>query len=290
MLYQIQLIANNQNQIDQIEEQLTDLGAISISYDAYDDQEIFEPEIGSTPFWQNTQITALFNLDNLDLIDNLKEIFPELTYQIVKDQDWVRAWLDYFQPIKLNPNFWIAAQEHNPKDYGINDGATILRLDPGLAFGTGTHPSTFLCLDYLVNQINLKDKIVYDYGCGSGILGIASALCGAKKVYQTDIDPQALIASKENADKNSVQNQIQIYANPNEAPLVDIIIANILLDPLCNLKNQFEKHLKKDGKLYFAGLLTRQQTIIADYYQNDYFIDQVASKDDWILLQLTPRN
>ena len=164
----------------------------------------------------------------------------------------------------------------------------MLRLDPGLAFGTGTHPSTAMCLNWLVHHGALAGKTIYDYGCGSGILGIAAALLGAKHVWQTDIDPQALTASGENADKNGVRERITLCADPNNAPQVDLLVANILLEPLCALRPQFEKHLRADSEMIFAGLLERQEERIRAAYGDAYHISRADSRDGWILLHLRP--
>lgn len=286
---EITLVAHTDEAIAQIEAALEEAGAIAITYVAADQEEIFEPEVGTTPMWQNTKITGLFSYDAArEEILNALEAALGSAYPLrehwLADSDWTRAWLDYFQPIAINPNFWIAASEHQIHA----ENATVLRLDPGLAFGTGTHPSTYLCLELLANRLNLKNKTVYDYGCGSGILGIAAALLGAQSVYQTDIDPQALTASKDNAIKNKVLDKIVVCADPCDAPAVDVIVANILLEPLCALKPAFERHLKAGSVLYFAGLLARQEAQIRQTYGQDYDIVRLNERDGWILLALTP--
>ena len=288
---ELSLIANSDEEAFLLETALEVAGALSITFQANNEEEIFEPPIGTTPLWQKTKITGLFALDadKKEILATLQSALGEdypILENFVKDSDWVRAWLDYFKPIKFGNNFWVAAHEHI-----INEpNAKILRLDPGLAFGTGTHPSTALCLDFLVNSADLKNKTVYDYGCGSGILGIAAALLGAEKVYQTDIDPQALIASAENAQKNGVLEKIKILNNPNEAPIVNLLIANILLEPLCFLKEQFKKHINKNTELYFAGLLARQEEKIREVYGQEFNIQKIKEKEGWILLQLAISN
>lgn len=284
---ELSLTARSEDEAFLLETALELSGALAITYQAADEEEIFEPPVGTTPLWQSTKVTGLYDID-VDrqsvlaaLHSSLGEEYP-IAEHLVNDSDWVRAWLDYFQPIRFGERFWVAATEHIIED----EQALVLRLDPGLAFGTGTHPSTAMCLNYLVNKADLAGKTVYDYGCGSGILGIAAALVGAKAVYQTDIDPQALIASADNAEKNQVRDKIHLCENPSEAPAVDILIANILLEPLCFLREQFEKHLKPDTLLYFAGLLERQEADIRARYGDAYEIWRADEREGWILLAL----
>lgn len=284
---ELSLTARSEDEAFLLETALELSGALAITYQAADEEEIFEPPVGTTPLWQSTKVTGLYDID-VDrqsvlaaLHNSLSEEYP-IAEHLVNDSDWVRAWLDYFQPIRFGERFWVAATEHIIED----KQALVLRLDPGLAFGTGTHPSTAMCLNYLVNKADLAGKTVYDYGCGSGILGIAAALVGAKAVYQTDIDPQALIASADNAEKNQVRDKIHLCENPSEAPTVDILIANILLEPLCFLREQFEKHLKPDTLLYFAGLLERQEADIRARYGDAYEIWRADEREGWILLAL----
>lgn len=284
---ELSLTAHSEDEAFLLETALELSGALAVTYQAADEEEIFEPPIGSTPLWQSTKVTGLYDL-NADrqavlaaLRSSLGEDYP-IAEHLVKDSDWVRAWLDYFQPIRFGEHFWVAATEHEIED----DNAIVLRLDPGLAFGTGTHPSTAMCLNYLVNKAELQGKTVYDYGCGSGILGIAAALAGAKAVYQTDIDPQALIASADNAKKNHVGEKIHLCANPADAPAVDILIANILLEPLCLLRPQFQQHLQSNTVMYFAGLLERQQADIEARYGDAYSVRRVDEREGWILLEL----
>ncbi|MDO4643191.1 MAG: 50S ribosomal protein L11 methyltransferase [Cardiobacteriaceae bacterium] len=287
---ELTLIAHDEHDAECIEAALLAAGAIAITYTASDDEEIFEPPLGSMPLWAHTGVTGLFAQDSdpesvqFLLQTALGNDYP-LTQRLFADSEWTRAWLDYFQPISFGNRFWVAASEHIIPE----TDAIILRLDPGLAFGTGTHPSTAMCLDWLVHHAALKNQTVYDYGCGSGILGIAAALLGAQHVWQTDIDPQALTASRDNAEKNQVATRITICPNPDDAPNVDLIIANILLEPLCALRPQFEKHLQANTALLFAGLLERQEERIHAVYADRYHITRANSQDGWILLHLSSK-
>ncbi|MDO4435704.1 MAG: 50S ribosomal protein L11 methyltransferase [Cardiobacteriaceae bacterium] len=282
----------DEHELEIVEEALFFAGALSVSYEAVDDEEIFEPPVGTTPLWQNTRITALFekNANLGEILAQLDEMLGEklrFNSKFFQDIEWTRAWLDYFKPIEFvgkQKRLWVGATEHEIKD---NQGV-ILRLDPGLAFGTGTHPSTAMCLQFLADT-DLNGKALYDYGCGSGILGIAAGLLGAKEIYQTDIDPQALTASLDNAQKNKVEHKIKILQNPDDAPQVDILVANILLEPLCFLKSQFEKHLKDHTVLVFAGILERQQARIEEVYGEQFHIERINERDEWICLKLSKK-
>lgn len=284
---EITLQSHGDAQSERFEQALNAAGAIAITYQAVDDEEIYEPPIGSMPLWQQTAVTGLFAQDSdraaiiAALQAHLGEEARALDVRQFADSEWTRAWLDYFKPIDFGNGFWVAAREH------VIDApnATILRLDPGLAFGTGTHPSTAMCLKWLSEQ-PLAGKTVYDYGCGSGILGIAAALLGAQAVYQTDIDPQALAASRDNAAQNGVNERIRILPDPADAPAVDILIANILLEPLCFLRGQFEQHLHPDTTIIFAGLLARQEDDIRAHYGDAYDVARINEREGWILLRL----
>lgn len=288
---EITLPASPDTDIDRLEQALNAAGAVAITYQASDEEEIYEPPVGEMPLWQNTGVTGLFPQDSdpevvVFLLQAALGKDCPLQRRLFADSEWTQAWLDHFRPIAFGKHFWVAATEHIIEA----QDAVVLRLDPGLAFGTGTHPSTAMCLDYLVNHAAVAGKTVFDYGCGSGILGIACALLNAKHVWQTDIDPQALTAARDNAEKNQVSAQITVCANPDDAPQTDILVANILLEPLCLLKPQFAKHLHKNSVLLFSGLLERQEEAIRRTYAPDYQITRVNQRDGWILLRLTPNH
>ncbi|MDO4776774.1 MAG: 50S ribosomal protein L11 methyltransferase [Cardiobacteriaceae bacterium] len=285
---EITLQSDNDAQTERFEQALEAAGAIAITYQAADDEEIYEPPIGSMPLWRQTGVTGLFaqSSDPEAVIAALQQALGDeadaLDMRQFADSEWTRAWLDHFRPIDFGRGFWVAASEHEIPDAN----ATVLRLDPGLAFGTGTHPSTAMCLNWL-NQNDLHGKSVYDYGCGSGILGIAAALLGAREVWQTDIDPQALTASLDNAQKNGVDGRIHIVADPAEAPRVDVLVANILLEPLCFLQSQFLRHIHPDTRLVFAGVLERQVPELAAVYQDAFDLRVADTRDGWALIELS---
>ncbi len=286
---EITLDSHHDDDSERLEEALTEAGALAITFTAADESEIFEPSLGEMPLWPTTGVTGLFpqNSDPETVIATLNARLNgeyALKHNVFADSEWTRAWLDYFQPINFGQGFWVAATEHVIEE----PDTTILRLDPGLAFGTGTHPSTAMCLDYLNHQV-LDGLSVYDYGCGSGILGIAAALLGAKIVYQTDIDPQALIASADNAKKNKVSDIITIVSDPEKAPTVDLIVANILLSPLCDLKPRLLAHLKPQGKMIFAGILDHQVDTLKRHYIDDCHVNIINQQEHWVLLLITPK-
>ncbi|UJF24188.1 50S ribosomal protein L11 methyltransferase [Suttonella sp. R2A3] len=282
---QITLHADNEASIEQVEAALEAAGAIALTYQAGDDSEIYEPPVGETPLWAQTAITGLFAKDSAPeyVLATLKQHLGDdvaLAQSLLADSEWTRAWLDHFKPIPFGERLWVAASEHVIEQ----EDAIVLRLDPGLAFGTGTHPSTAMCLDYLAHA-DLVGKSVYDYGCGSGILGIAAALLGANSVYQTDIDPQAMTASADNAAKNHISERITLCENPESAPRVDLLVANILLQPLRALKSQFMHHTDAASTLVFAGVLVEQAEDLIAHYADTHSLRVINEREGWVLLE-----
>lgn len=285
---QVTLKANSDEAIERIEAALEAAGAIAVTYQAGDESEIYEPPIGSMPLWADTAVTGLFarDCDPEHVMSTLRQELGDevaLNEHILADSEWTRAWLDHFKPIQFSERFWVAASEHVIED----EDAIVLRLDPGLAFGTGTHPSTAMCIDYLAHH-ELSCKTVYDYGCGSGILGITAALLGAEHVWQTDIDPQAMTASRDNAAKNHVSERITCCDNPDDAPIVDLLVANILLKPLCALQPQFAQHTNADSTLIFAGVLAEQADTLVEHYQATHNVRVINQREGWVLLEAQP--
>lgn len=285
---QVMLKADSDEALARIEDALEAAGAIAVTYQAADEEEIYEPPIGSMPLWADTAVTGLFarDCDPEYVLSGLRQTLGDdvaLNKHILADSEWTRAWLDHFKPIQFGEHFWVAASEHIIED----KDAVVLRLDPGLAFGTGTHPSTAMCIDYLAHA-ELNGKTVYDYGCGSGILGITAALLGAKHVWQTDIDPQAMTASRDNANKNNVTNRITCCDDPDDAPVVDLLVANILLKPLCALKPQFAQHTAAHSTLIFAGVLAEQADTLIAHYQDTHRVQVINEREGWVLLEAQP--
>jgi len=270
---------------DQLSDMLTECGASAITFEDNADQPLFEPPIGTTPLWSATRVIALFSADididgTIKLLGNLiaPAKVPKYRVEAVEDKDWEREWMDNFHPISFGERLWICPSWHTPPQA---DAINIM-LDPGLAFGTGTHPTTALCLNWL-DQADVKGKYVIDYGCGSGILAIAAALLGAKKVIGVDTDPQALEATQANAERNGVT--IDTYF-PDECPLepADVLIANILAGPLQSLAELFAHLTKANAPIVLSGILEEQAQDVSSTYQSWFAMQPPTQKEEWIRL------
>ena len=183
-----------------------------------------------------------------------------------------------FNPMRFGSRLWICPSwSEAPDPQAVN-----LRMDPGLAFGTGTHPTTALCLEWL-DANPVAGKVVIDYGCGSGVLAVAAALLGARTVYAVDNDPQALLATEENAERNGVRASIKTSAPENfSASSVDILLANILANPLLELESDFARRVRPNGVCVLSGILAEQADDITAGYQRDFEHFQTAQRDDWV--------
>lgn len=268
-----------------VETALEHCDCLAVTFEDNADQPIFEPQLGETPLWQETRVTGLFDAD-VDTTQISKQINVSLNtlelghhWHILEDKDWEREWMSHYSPIQCADNLWICPSWTPPPD----PQATNLMLDPGLAFGTGTHPTTFLCLQWLAKQA-FEQKRVIDYGCGSGILGIAALLLGAPIVIGTDIDPQALLATQENVKRNNLASDRFPVFFPNRCPQepADIVLANILAGPLVELAPTLISLLKPSGLLCLSGLLSSQQADIEKAYNADILIENISEKDGWI--------
>lgn len=277
----IQLRINTTNELaEQISEQLEESGAVSVTFQDTYDNPVFEPLPGETKLWGNTDVIGLY--DAQIEINELKSILnlDQYSYKIeqLEDKDWEREWMDNFHPMQFGKRLWICPSWRDVPD----PNAVNVMLDPGLAFGTGTHPTTALCLTWL-DGLDLNNKIVIDYGCGSGILAIAALKLGAKQVIGIDIDPQAIEASRDNAERNNVSNNLQLYlANdiPNNLQ-ADVIVANILAGPLKELEPNINKLVKPSGLLGLSGILASQAQSVCLAYQAHFELDPVIEQDEW---------
>ncbi len=284
---QLKLNANNVN-AEEIGELLMDNGALSATFTDSQDTPIFEPMPGETRLWGDTDVTGLYEAetDMLPVIALLKtsELLSEdFAFKIeqLEDKDWVREWMDNFHPMKFGERLWICPSWKPVPD----ENAVNVMLDPGLAFGTGTHPTTALCLAWLDAQ-DLQDKVVIDFGCGSGILAIAALKLGAKRVIGIDIDPQAITASRDNAQRNNVSDQLELYL-PEDAPkniVADVVVANILAGPLRELSTSIECLVKANGKLALSGILEQQADELLTVYGQWFDMDTAKIKDEWARL------
>ncbi|PVZ09768.1 MULTISPECIES: 50S ribosomal protein L11 methyltransferase [unclassified Pseudomonas] len=267
------------------EDALLEIGAVSVTFMDAEDQPIFEPELNTTPLWKHTHLLALFEADtqaeavfaHLKLLTG--EPLPEHQAEVIEDQDWERSWMDNFQPMRFGRRLWIVPSWHAaPEPEAVN-----LLLDPGLAFGTGTHPTTALCLEWLDGQA-LEGCQVLDFGCGSGILGIAALLLGAREAVGTDIDVQALEASRDNAGRNGIAaERFPVYLPEHLPPMqADVLVANILAGPLVSLAPQLQTLVRPGGLLALSGILAEQGQEVADAYAEAFELDPIAERDGWV--------
>jgi ribosomal protein L11 methyltransferase len=263
------------------------LGALSVTLGDAGDQPLLELPPESEQLWQNTRVTALFEgeQDQQQLQNALNEalsksVVDRLYWERIEDRIWERVWLEHFKPMSFGQRLWVC-----PVGEKINQpGSVIIQLDPGLAFGTGTHPTTALCLEWLDTQM-LQGKTVIDYGCGSGILAIAALKLGAASVIAIDHDPQALQASQDNAMKNDVAERLTTYL-PDEAPVqtADYLVANILARPLIELASHLIERLKPGGHFALSGILSEQADEVATHYQTTASLSAVKQREEWILI------
>lgn len=288
---QIKLRTTNQS-ADTIAELLEQLGALAVSYTDAEDSPILEPKPGERRLWPNTEVTGLLEqgTDPKPILAVLKQLLGDhipMVATTLEDKNWIRAWMDQFKPLKFGQHLWIC-----PSWLSVDEkDSVVVMLDPGLAFGTGTHPTTSLCLSYL-DSLDLKDQDILDYGCGSGILAIAALKLGAKSATGVDIDEQALIASKENAKRNGVEDKLQLIMGTDkklDLPQFPITVANILAGPLAELEPIIASLTQSGGKLALSGILTEQADSVIEAYSKDFVMNKVKDLDGWALLTGTKK-
>jgi ribosomal protein L11 methyltransferase len=290
------------------EDALDELGALSITLqdadaETPDEQAIFEPGVGELPLWPMITLNALFDAgtDRRGLIETLGELLSwlepaQVVFRDVADQDWERAWMDQFKPMAFGRRLWIYPWNIEPP---ADEDIVVVRLDPGLAFGSGTHPTTALCLEWL-DGLSLEGKSVIDYGCGSGILAIAALKLGAASAVGIDNDPQALIASSDNAQRNGVADRLAVFlpedvvaaaapAHPAPAALAhpcaspaDVFIANILAGPLAALAPTFAALAKPGAPFAISGILAGQQDELLQRYGEWFDELTFDTREDWV--------
>ena len=273
-----------------LSDELMEVGALSTAIeDAYagtdKEQPIFdEPNEPSAEIWEQSLIIAMFDADtDVDaavalLPENMRPVKEAYSVTSVADQDWVKLTQSQFDPIHVSERLWITPTWHEAP----TDGSINLELDPGLAFGTGSHPTTFLCLRWLDANMP-QGAAVLDYGCGSGILAITAAKLGAGKVVGVDIDKQAIRASHDNAAQNQVN--IEVYL-PDEQPegQFDVVVANILANPLRMLGQMLAGRVKTDGQIVLSGILAEQVEEISALYQQWFDMKPATIQDGWACL------
>ncbi len=287
---QLTLPATRQQRAEQA---LQDLGALAVTLadaraDTADEHAILEPGVGETPLWETLHVQALFaaGTDRRGLLAALHELLPELAPEAIElrevaDRDWTRAWMDRYQPMRFGRRLWVYPWNLEPA--GLDADAVVLRLDPGLAFGSGTHPTTALCLEWVEAQ-DLRGATVLDYGCGSGILAIAALKLGAAAAIGVDNDPQALLASRDNATRNGVESRLALHA-PQALPAAScrVLVANILAGPLIELAPRLLAPLVPGAPLALSGILRGQADEVAACYAalgvHDVAVDL---REDWV--------
>lgn len=275
---------------------LEELGALSVTLrdadaETPDEQAIFEPGVGELPLWASITMQALFEdgTDQRGLSAALHELLPALDaaslhFSTVEDQDWERVWMDQYQPMQFGQRLWIYPWNIEPPDA---DDTVVVRLDPGLAFGSGTHPTTALCLEWLDAQ-DLQGRRVIDFGCGSGILAIAALKLGAASALAIDNDPQALSATADNAERNAVGERLQrlsVEAGPQAAAQVEpaeVMVANILAGPLAALAPDFARLTCPGGRLAISGILAEQEAGLLERYAEWFDELQAERREDWV--------
>ncbi|MFT4198936.1 MAG: 50S ribosomal protein L11 methyltransferase [Pseudoxanthomonas sp.] len=280
------------------ERALEDVGALSVTLldadaDTSNENAILEPGVGQTPLWQALALTALFpaQADALALLAALEAFDPDLdwsgaAFHTVEDQDWERAWLDQFQPMRFGTHTWIVPWNHELPDEARADAAAVVRLDPGLAFGSGTHPTTALCLEWLdalAAAGELAGRAVLDFGCGSGILALAALKLGAARAVGVDNDPQALTASADNARRNQVDARLALYL-PEAAPAATypVVVANILASALDALAGTLAAQVAPGGRIALSGILDGQQDELLARYAAWFDELRVERRGDWV--------
>lgn len=283
---QLSVIADK-DAAESVSELMSSFGALSVTYSDAASQPLYEVLPNDAVTWKKTRVTGLFEPDSDPaliqgvIIQQMEESeIGHWQIEELEDQAWERAWMDYFKPKQFGARLWVCPIGQKPPV----DDTVCVSLDPGLAFGTGGHPTTALCLEWL-DRADIENRLVIDYGCGSGILAVAAALLGAKQVYATDLDPQALIAARDNAAKNHVESKMTCCP-PDQLPNLqaDILLANILIDPLVELADTLVRLVLPGGHLVLSGILEHQiRTVRSAYTLHCRFIDTTV-RDEWVRL------
>lgn len=268
-----------------MEDALFAIGALSVTLEDAADDPILEPAPGALPLWPTINIKALFS-DSADqhavieaLQQQLPTPLPTYHFELLADRPWEREWLKDFHAMQFGKRLWICPNGQRPQD----PHAVIVDLDPGLAFGTGTHPTTAMCLEWL-DEHSVKGKNIIDYGCGSGILAIAALKLGAQHVHGVDIDPQALIASRDNATRNNVSEMLSLSLSDESLKPADVLMANILAGPLEALAPRLAQLTKPQGHIVLSGILTAQAALLHNVYAAWFDMHPITIQGDWARL------
>ena len=279
-------------QAEVYEDALLAAGALSVTLRDAEDQPILEPAPETTPLWDSVLLTAMFDADTAidGIVETLRDSLQTdqlASYRVgtLEDREWRLTWKEHFRPMLFGERLWICPSGYERPS---QDDAVIIDLDPGLAFGTGSHPTTALCLQWL-DANPIENKTVIDYGCGSGILAIAAARLRARKVIAVDNDMQALQATMDNARLNGVDSIVTAYP-PESIPIsirelkADILLANILLEPLLDLAPAFAGLIRTGADLVMSGILQTQEEELLAAYTNDFRFDACGQQEEWVRL------
>jgi ribosomal protein L11 methyltransferase len=276
---------------ERVEEACFEFGALAVSYTDQRDDPILEPAPGEFRLWPHSRLQALFSFDTSpeEVVAGLSHVLriepSRLHVETLADKVWEREWLRDFHPMCFGRRLWVAphhAHVHTP-------GAMIVRLDPGLAFGTGTHATTAMCLSWLDEHV-VDGQLAIDYGCGSGVLAVAAVRLGARAAHAFDIDPQALTATRDNAAANEVSDRVHVVESDASLPTgADLLLANILCGPLCELAPRFAALMRPGGKIVLAGLLSSQADEVIRAHARWFEMEIFASRDGWTALSGTRR-
>jgi ribosomal protein L11 methyltransferase len=273
---------------DAVENALLEIGASSITMVDRGDEPVLEPRPGEVRLWSDTLVRALFE-SSLDAVWQLERLAAALGAHItatarvraVETRDWERVWLADWKSMRFGRRLWVCPTAADAPD---DPHAVVVRLDPGLAFGTGTHPTTALCLQIL-DALPLSGRSMIDYGCGSGILGIAALKLGAAHVSAVDLDPQALLATRANAVRNGVSSALDVQGIPPRLRPADYVVANILAGPLIELAPLLTEVCRGGGELLLSGLLKTQAYAVKAAYSSGFDMVQVIGRDDWCCIR-----
>jgi ribosomal protein L11 methyltransferase len=277
---------------------LDDVGSLAVTMldadaDTGNEHAILEPGVGETPLWQSIVLSALFphDADALVILAALESFDPglewtQVRFRQVEDQDWERAWMDQYEPLQFGRRTWIVPWNHELPAGADAADAAVVRLDPGLAFGSGTHPTTSLCLqwlDALADEGALADATVLDFGCGSGILALAALKLGAAHAVGVDNDPQAVIATHDNAERNDVAARIEVHLPQDEpAATYPVVVANILASALIALADTLAARVAPGGRIALSGILAGQEDDVLARYSADFEALRADRLEDWM--------
>lgn len=277
---------------------LDDVGSLAVTMldadaDTGNEHAILEPGVGETPLWQSIVLSALFphDADALVILAALESFDPglewtQVRFRQIEDQDWERAWMDQYEPLQFGRRTWIVPWNHELPAGADAADAAVVRLDPGLAFGSGTHPTTSLCLqwlDALADEGALADRSVLDFGCGSGILALAALKLGAAHAVGVDNDPQAVIATHDNAERNDVAERIEVHLPQDEpAATYPVVVANILASALVALADTLAARVAPGGRIALSGILAGQEDEVLARYAADFEGLRADRLEDWM--------